>query len=135
VNDRYKEPERANRRLDQWLWFARLAKSRSQAARLAVAGSVLVNGMAARKASQSVRVGDALVVPQGTRRRAVRVLDLGTRRGPAVEARSLYEERMPPPAASAPGPAWVALLLDDAGGVEDADGPQSAHPPGQWRDT
>jgi ribosome-associated heat shock protein Hsp15 len=119
VNDRNERPARAERRLDQWLWFARLAKSRSQAARLAAAGGVLVNGMVTHKASQGVRVGDALIVPRGRQRRAVRVLALGTRRGPAVEARSLYEERIPPPAASDLGPAWVPLLLDDRVGVED----------------
>jgi ribosome-associated heat shock protein Hsp15 len=112
-------PARADRRLDQWLWFARLVKSRSQAARLAAAGSVVVNGMAAHKASHAVRVGDALLVQQGPRRRAVRVLALGTRRGPPVEARSLYEERMPPLAAPNSRPAWVPLLLDDDGGAED----------------
>jgi ribosome-associated heat shock protein Hsp15 len=99
------------RRLDQWLWFARLAKSRSLAARLCAAGAVLVNGGAARKASHMVRAGDAIVVPQGARQRAVRVLALGTRRGPSAEAQMLYEETALPPAPEAA--AWTPLLVGD----------------------
>jgi ribosome-associated heat shock protein Hsp15 len=113
LSDGRERSAKAARRLDQWLWFARLAKSRSQAARLAAAGGVLVNGMAARKASQALRVGDAVVVAQGPRRRAMRVRALGTRRGPAVEARSLYEETVRPPMAADPGAMWSLLLPDE----------------------
>jgi ribosome-associated heat shock protein Hsp15 len=105
---------RAERRLDQWLWFARLAKSRSLAARLCAAGSVAVNGAAARRASRAVRVGDAVTVPQGPRQRTVRVLGLGRRRGPAAEARALYEETARPIAAFDPAANWTPLLLDEA---------------------
>lgn len=106
----------ANRRLDQWLWFARLAKSRAQATRLAAAGTVLVNGRPARKASQSVRPGDQIVVARGSWRRAVRVLALGTRRGPAAEARTLYEETTRMPAGGDRAVAWTPLLFDELGG-------------------
>jgi ribosome-associated heat shock protein Hsp15 len=106
-------PATAGQRLDQWLWFARLAKSRSLAARLCAAGAVVVNGAAARKASQTVRIGDAVVVPQGPRQRVVRVLALGRRRGPAAEARSLYEGMARPVAAQDPIE-WTPLLLDGA---------------------
>lgn len=104
----------ADRRLDQWLWFARLAKSRSLAARLCNAGAVVVNGAAARKASQAIRIGDAVSVPQGAWRRTLRVLALGTRRGPASEARKLYEETARPEALPDPDAAWTPLLIDDA---------------------
>ena len=55
-------PERAKTRLDQWLWFARLAKSRSLAARLCAAGAVAVNGATVTKPNQTVRVGDFVVM-------------------------------------------------------------------------
>src|SRR4051812_13658644 len=84
--------EVSGRRLDQWLWFARLVKSRSRAARLCTAGAVKVNQVTLKKADQLVRIGDTVVVPQGIFRRTVRVLGLGARRGPAAEARLLYEE-------------------------------------------
>jgi len=100
----------AARRLDQWLWFARFVKSRSLAARLCNGGHVSVNGAKVRKPSHPVRPGDLLVVPLGKARRQLRVLELGERRGPAPEARGLYEEievipRQPPE--------WVPLLPED----------------------
>jgi ribosome-associated heat shock protein Hsp15 len=115
-------PERAKTRLDQWLWFARLAKSRSLAARLCSAGSVAVNGATVTKPNQAVRVDDVVVVPQGAVQRTVRVLALGFRRGPASEARSLYQETAATPLRDM-APIWVPLLdEDDAAGL-----PLSAH--------
>ena len=105
-------PERAKTRLDQWLWFARLAKSRSLAARLCAAGAIRVNGATVTKPNQTVRIGDSVVVPQGGVQRTVRVLALGLRRGPASEARGLYQET----AAARPrdiAPIWVPLLEED----------------------
>jgi ribosome-associated heat shock protein Hsp15 len=103
---------KSDRRLDQWLWFARLTKSRSLAARLCAAGTVVVNGMVVRKPSQAVRVGDAVIVALGLRRRALRVLALGERRGPPAEARSLYEETARPAAAADTPARWTPLLVD-----------------------
>jgi ribosome-associated heat shock protein Hsp15 len=106
-------PARATRRLDQWLWFARFVKSRSLASRLCVAGAVAVNGVAVKKADHAVRIGDVIAVSQGAFRRTVRVLGLGTRRGPATEARGLYEEAAAPVRLSEIAPAWEPLLADD----------------------
>jgi len=114
-------PERAKARLDQWLWFARFVKSRSLAARLCAAGAVTINGNAVRKPNQAVRVGDIVVLPQGGWQRTVRVLALGARRGPAIEARTLYEEAAVALRLRdlAPVPDWVPLLdldgLDEDG--------------------
>jgi len=106
-------PERAKTRLDQWLWFARFAKSRSIAARLCAAGAVTVNGGTAKKANHGVRVGDVVVVPQGAWQRTVRVLALGARRGPASEAQMLYEDAAAAVRLRDLAPAWVPLLADD----------------------
>jgi ribosome-associated heat shock protein Hsp15 len=97
------------RRLDQWLWFARFVKSRSLAARLCTGGAVSVNGEKARKASQSVRPGDLLGLRLGKTRRKIRILALGDRRGPAPEARGLYEEIE---VEERPVPHWEPLLDD-----------------------
>jgi ribosome-associated heat shock protein Hsp15 len=102
-----------SRRLDQWLWFARFVKTRSLAARLCAAGAVTVNGSPARKANHLVRIGDTVAVPQGAFRRTVRVLALGARRGPASEARLLYEETAAPVHRSELAQAWAPLLADD----------------------
>ena len=102
------------RRLDQWLWFARLIKTRSLAARLCTVGAVTLNGLPARKPNRIIRVGDVIESPQGTYQRTVRVLALGSRRGPAIEARRLYEEIAAPARLAEMGPAWEPLLSDDA---------------------
>jgi ribosome-associated heat shock protein Hsp15 len=110
-DDRISTPP--SRRLDQWLWFARLVKSRSLASRLCAAGAVTLNGVAVRKPNHTVRIGDAIVAPQGGLRRTLRVLALGFRRGPAAEARCLYEEVAAPARLSDVMAAWEPLLQDD----------------------
>ena len=101
----------ATRRIDQWLWFARLAKTRSSAARLCAAGAVTVNGTPLRKSNQPVRVGDAIAAPQGNYRRTVRILALGSRRGPASEAQRLYREIAVPVRLAETYPSGSALLF------------------------
>jgi len=105
-------PDRGKTRLDQWLWFARFAKSRSLAARLCTAGAVAVNGKPVRKPNQTVRVGDVVVVPQGGWQRTVRVVALGLRRGPAAEARMLFDEASAAPIPKSAGD-WAPLLDAD----------------------
>jgi ribosome-associated heat shock protein Hsp15 len=84
------------RRLDKWLWFARFCKSRTLASKLCAAGKVRIGGEIVHKAHYLVRPGDVLTFPQGPHIRVVRVLQIGTRRGPATEARTLYEDLSPP---------------------------------------
>ncbi len=84
-------------RLDKWLFFARVVKSRSLAARLAVSGRVRVNRDKASQASDPVRAGDVLTITLDRRILVWKVLDTGTRRGPAPEARTLYEDMSPAP--------------------------------------
>ena len=106
-------PERAKTRLDQWLWFARLAKSRSLAARLCAASAVAINGGTVTKPNQPVRIGDLVVVRQGKLQRTVRVLALGVRRGPAAEARTLYQQAGAALRLGGAVPDWVPLLAED----------------------
>jgi ribosome-associated heat shock protein Hsp15 len=101
------------RRLDQWLWFARFAKSRSLASRLCTAGAIILNGVVVEKARHLIRVGDIIVVPQGVLSRTIRVKALGSRRGPSTEAQLLYEEAAAPAAASELDSPWKPLLADN----------------------
>jgi len=82
----------ATQRLDKWLWFARLLKSRTLAAEFVAAGKVRLNKAKVEKASHVVRVGDVLTTTLSRRVRVFRVTGLGERRGPSAAARSLYEE-------------------------------------------
>jgi ribosome-associated heat shock protein Hsp15 len=85
-------------RLDKWLWHARFFKSRSLASALCQSGKLRIAGSAVTKAHHRVKMGDVLTFPQGRHIRVVRVLALATRRGPAREARQLYEDLSPPTA-------------------------------------
>jgi ribosome-associated heat shock protein Hsp15 len=82
----------AGRRLDKWLFYARFVKSRALAAELATKGRVRINTVVVSKPHHRVRPGDVLTFPQGRTIRVVRVRALGERRGPASEARQLYED-------------------------------------------
>ncbi len=83
-------------RLDKWLWFARFVKTRSLATRLVVDGRMRVNGAPTQKAHYAIKPGDVLTFPLGSHIRVIKVVALGSRRGPAVEAQSLYEDLDPP---------------------------------------
>jgi ribosome-associated heat shock protein Hsp15 len=84
---------RADRqRLDKWLWFARFARTRSAAARFVESGHVRVNGTRVAQAAKGLAIGDVLTLAMERTTLVVRVLDLGVRRGPATEARALYED-------------------------------------------
>ncbi|ROU03334.1 RNA-binding S4 domain-containing protein [Histidinibacterium lentulum] len=95
-------------RLDKWLWQARFFKTRGLAAAIVSGGRVRVDGSPVSKPARAVGPGDVLTFPQGDAVRVVRILALGTRRGPAPEARALYEDLTTaapdrgPPAAPAP---------------------------------
>lgn len=83
-------------RVDRWLWFARFFKSRTLAAKLCAGHKLRVNRQIVAKPSATVKVGDILTFPQGNRIRVIRIADLGSRRGPAEEARTLFEDLTPP---------------------------------------
>jgi len=84
-------PNDDGQRLDKWLWFARVVKSRTLAAELVVLGKVRVNRVRAVKASQTLRPGDVVTLVLAGRVLILKVLAPGVRRGPAAEARRLYQ--------------------------------------------
>ena len=79
-------------RIDKWLWFARFAKSRTLAAKLVQGGHVRVNGQRIDSAAKAVAVGDVVTLALARTTAVVRVAALGERRGPAAEARLLYDD-------------------------------------------
>lgn len=87
----------ARQRIDKWLFFARVVKSRSLAAKLAVGGKVRVNRDKIEQASHQVKIGDVLTITLDRHIVIYKVLDGGERRGPAPEAQLLYEDLTPQP--------------------------------------
>lgn len=83
-------------RADKWLWRARFFKTRSLSAKLITAGHLRINSEKVLKASAVVKPGDVLTFAQGSRVRVIQVDGIGTRRGPAPEAQTLYTDLSPP---------------------------------------
>jgi ribosome-associated heat shock protein Hsp15 len=81
-----------SQRVDKWLWFARIVKSRSLAQALIEQGAVRVNRIKVVRSSAAIAPGDVVTVAVHDRVRVLKVLDQGRRRGPPAEARELYED-------------------------------------------
>jgi ribosome-associated heat shock protein Hsp15 len=79
-------------RLDKFLWFARIVKTRALAQTLAEAGRIRIAGRLIDRAHAPVRVGDVLSFAQHGEVRVLRIEALPQRRGPVAEARALYTE-------------------------------------------
>ncbi len=86
----------ATQRIDKWLWYARFFKSRSLAAKICDGRKVRLNGTVVTKPSHLVKEDDVLTFAQRRGIRVVRIANLGSRRGPAAEAATLYEDLAPP---------------------------------------
>ena len=78
-------------RIDKWLWAARFFKTRSLATDAVSGGKIKLNG-AATKPARDVKAGYRLEIFNGETRWEVVVQALSEKRGPATEARQLYEE-------------------------------------------
>lgn len=85
----------ASMRLDQFLHYARFAKSRSIAAELTRSGTFRLDGRRVERAHVPVRVGCVLAFVRGDALRVVRIIRLPERRGPAAEAATLYIDLCP----------------------------------------
>ncbi len=115
----------ATQRIDKWLWFARLIKTRTLASELVAAGKVRLNGAKVEKSSHAVRVGDVLTVTLNRRVRLFRVAGLGLRRGPSAAAQTLYEELTVPADPPKP-PAQSALQIPSLQQYETGPGRRAA---------
>lgn len=79
-------------RLDRFLWWVRLAKTRSAAQGIAADGRLRLDGRAIDRAHAAVRIGNVLTFMCNGRVRVIRVEALPHRRGPAPEAQGCYTD-------------------------------------------
>nr|WP_294851180.1 RNA-binding S4 domain-containing protein [uncultured Sphingomonas sp.] len=79
-------------RLDRYLFFIRILKSRTQAQTLIDTGRVRLDGHHVARPSEPVKVGSIIAFPLFGRIRILKVTALPTRRGPAAEARDCYAD-------------------------------------------
>jgi ribosome-associated heat shock protein Hsp15 len=79
-------------RLDKFLWFARIVKTRALAQALAEEGRLRLNGRTIDKAHAAVRVGDLLTFVRHGAVRVIRIELLPARRASAADVQDLYSE-------------------------------------------
>ena len=79
-------------RIDRWLWNARIVRTRSSAASLAIVGHVRVNGVRVAAPGRDVKCGDVVTVALHGGVRVLKVIGLAPRRGNAAAASQLYED-------------------------------------------
>jgi len=82
-------------RLDKFLWFVRVTKTRGIAQDIAAGGHLRIDGRPTTRAHAEVRVGQVLSFPLQGEVRVLRVEALPTRRGPAIEAQACYTNLVP----------------------------------------
>jgi ribosome-associated heat shock protein Hsp15 len=85
-------------RLDKWLWFARVAKTRGLAARLITGGHVRLNARRIETPAKAVSPGDVLTIALEHRVRVLKIVAAGTRRDGFSRAALLFEDLSPPSA-------------------------------------
>jgi ribosome-associated heat shock protein Hsp15 len=82
-------------RVDKFLFFVRLVKTRGLAQKLIAAGHMRLDGRVVDRAHAEVRAGSVLTFPLQDRVRVLRVEALPDRRGPAPEAQACYTDLSP----------------------------------------
>lgn len=91
-------------RLDRFLWFARIVKTRAVAQQVAAGGRLRIDGCAVDRPAAPVRIGSVLAfAAPGGRVRALRVVALPARRGAPDEGRACYIDLFESTASAAPG--------------------------------
>jgi ribosome-associated heat shock protein Hsp15 len=84
---------RAEMRIDRFLWFARIVRSRGDGQAMARGGHLRLSGRTVDKPAACVRPGDILTfATRGGQVRAIRIEALPVRRGPPMEASACYQD-------------------------------------------
>lgn len=110
------EPIRKER-LDKFLFFSRALKSRTLAQKVIETGAIRVNSERTDRSDHKVGAGDVLTMSLHNRIVVWRIVDCGTRRGPAAEAQGLYEDLSPPPLPRAELSPYEAAIAPRAAGA------------------
>ncbi|MBO9195722.1 RNA-binding S4 domain-containing protein [Rhizobium sp. 16-449-1b] len=85
----------SRQRIDKWLFFTRMIKSRSLAQAHVQSGHVRINGERVSQPSHQIKTGDRIELSLDRREFVLIVKSGGARRGPFEEARLLYDDISP----------------------------------------
>lgn len=86
-----------SQRLDKWLWFARLFKTRAEAAEVCASRHLRLDGRVVDKPHAAVRMGSVISFPKAGKVVVVKVEGIADHRGPFNAARHLYVDLSPQP--------------------------------------
>ncbi|MBL4599254.1 MAG: RNA-binding S4 domain-containing protein [Rhizobiaceae bacterium] len=82
-------------RIDKWLWFARVAKTRTLAKKLVTNGKIRVDSNKISSASSLISCGQVLTITLERQILIYEIVELGTSRGPYIQAQLLYSDLSP----------------------------------------
>jgi ribosome-associated heat shock protein Hsp15 len=87
--------EKKNIRLDLYLFYIRIFKSRNLATKFIISNRLRISGQVTQKPHKLISIGDVLSLPIHDYVKILKVVDIPKRRGPFSEALNYYEDITP----------------------------------------
>ena len=87
--------EKKNIRLDQYLYYIRLFKSRNLASKFIITNRLRVSGQVTQKSHRLVSIGDVLTLLVNDKLKILEVINIPNRRGPYLESLNFYKDLTP----------------------------------------
>ena len=84
--------EKKNLRLDTYLYYIRIFKSRSLATKFVLTNRLRISGQVTQKPHRMISIGDVLTMTINDNIKILKVLDIPKRRGPYSESLSFYQD-------------------------------------------
>ena len=87
--------EKKTLRLDVYLYYIRIFKSRSIATKFVSTNRLRISGQVTQKPHKMISIGDVLTISINDNIKILKVLDIPNRRGPYSESLNFYEDITP----------------------------------------
>ena len=87
--------EKKTLRLDIYLYYIRIFKSRSIATKFVLTNRLRISGQVTQKPHKMISIGDVLTMTINDNIKVLKVLDIPNRRGPYSESLNFYEDITP----------------------------------------
>ena len=87
--------KKKNIRLDLYLFYIRIFKSRNLATKFIISNRLRISGQVTQKPHKLISIGDVLSLPIQDHVKILKVVDIPKRRGPFTEALNYYEDITP----------------------------------------
>ena len=87
--------EKKTLRLDIYLYYIRIFKSRSLATKFVLTNRLRISGQVTQKPHKMISIGDVLTITINNNIKVLKVLDIPNRRGPYSESLNFYEDITP----------------------------------------